>query len=50
MKKKLADKKTITRDELLEAIKELESKMVVEGYSTVLYWKESLGFKRYEGE
>lgn len=50
MKKKPADKKTITRQELLDIINDLKSKMCVEGYSTLLDWKVNLGFKRYEGE
>ena len=50
MKKKLAYKKTISRDELLKAINELKRMMCIEGFSTVLNWKESLGFERYEGE
>ncbi len=48
MKKNLADKKKITREELLKAINDLESKMVIEGFSTVMKWKESLGFGRDE--
>lgn len=46
--KKLADKKTITRQELLKAIEDLQRKIPIEGYSWVLDWKESLGFDRDE--
>lgn len=48
MKKKIAEKKTITREELLKAISELERQLPIEGYSSFLDWKESLGFGRYE--
>lgn len=50
MKKKPANKKSISREELLEIISDLENRMVIEGFSIVLDWKESLGFRRYEGE
>jgi hypothetical protein len=41
-------KQTFTREEILQAICELESKVGIESHSTVLDWKESLGFERYE--
>lgn len=48
MEKKIAEKKTITREELLKAISELEIQLPLEGFSSFLDWKESLGFGRYE--
>lgn len=48
MKKKIAEKKKITREEFLKAISELEEYLPVEGYSSFLDWKESLGFGRDE--
>lgn len=39
---------TFTRDEVLRAINDLQQRMVIEGYSTVLNWKERLGFGRDE--
>jgi hypothetical protein len=46
--KKPANKKSISRNELLKFINDLESKICIEGFSTVMNWKESLGFKRFE--
>ena len=46
--KKPADKKTISRNELLKIINDLESQICIEGFGQVMAWKESLGFKRYE--
>jgi hypothetical protein len=36
------------RNNLLKSINDLENKICVEGFGTVLDWKESLGFSRYE--
>jgi len=47
---KLAKQARFSRENLLFMIDSLEDKMPIEGYSTVLDWKESLGFRRYEGE
>lgn len=46
--KRLADKKSISREELLHAINQLESMICIEGFSTVMNWKENLGFSRYD--
>lgn len=46
--KKPANKKSISRNELLKFINDLESKICIEGFSTVMNWKESLGFERFE--
>jgi DNA-binding Lrp family transcriptional regulator len=40
------NKKKISRKELLKMINDLESQICIEGFSTVLNWKESLGFGR----
>jgi hypothetical protein len=48
MKKPLADKKSISRNELLKIINDLEGQICIEGFSQVMAWKESLGFARYE--
>ena len=41
-------KETFTKEEILQAINELERKIGIESYSRVLDWKESLGFGRDE--
>jgi hypothetical protein len=46
--KKPANKQSISRNELLKFINDLEIKICIEGFSTVLNWKESLGFGRSE--
>jgi hypothetical protein len=46
MKKNIAKQKTITVETLLAAINNLEGMICIEGFSTVMNWKESLGFER----
>jgi hypothetical protein len=41
-------KRSFTREEILQAINELQLKVGIESYSRVLDWKESLGFERDE--
>ena len=44
----LATCEMFSRDDLLFMIDILADKIPVEGFSTVLNWKESLGFQRFD--
>jgi hypothetical protein len=46
--KKPADKKSISRNELLKIINDLEGVVGIESYSRILDFKENLGFDRDE--